>query len=154
MSTTQTRSVLSVSFFIISLLGVAYLLAFWLFIDATTAVARSALFVLAMVAAHFVGYRLYVAQDGNARHERIFDFTRVRPHASIIAVTQLPCLLLSAMLLDGGKGFRVCLASVIAHWLIIGLMASANRTEMNSLEEFAVRWGFFPCLAFVAFAST
>ena len=147
MNTTLARPMLSASFAVTSLIGVAFLLAFWLPTDTTTALIRSTLFVASMAAIHWFGYRLYIAQDAPTMTSRNIDFSHVRPHLSTIALTQLPCLLLAAMLLDGGRGFRICVAAVFAHCLAIAFISARDRAELTQMDTFIMRWGFFPCFA-------
>ena len=147
MDTTLARPVLSVSFVVSSLAGVAFLLAFWLSTDVSTAVVRASLFVASMAVVHWVGFRLYITQESSAMTSRNVDFSHVRPHLTAIASTQLPCLLLAAMLLDGGRGLRVCVAAVVAHLLAIAFVSVRSRYELTATDTFTMRWGFFPCLA-------
>lgn len=76
------------------------------------------------------------------------QFDRLRPHLPFILMTQLPCLLLASLLLDGGYALRICCVTVLAHWLAIGLFFSqpVSRTG-NALA--IVRWGFFLLLPLV-----
>ena len=150
MNTTLARPVLSISFVVTSLVGVAFLLAFWLSIDVVTATVRATLFVASMAAVHWIGYRLYAAQDSPTMPSRNVDFSHVRPHLSLIAATQLPCLILAAMLLDGGRGFRICVAAVFAHWLAIAFISARDRSNLTTMDTFVMRWGFFPCLVCAA----
>ncbi len=147
MNTTLDRHVLSVSFAVTSLLGVAFLLAFWLPTDIAAAMGRAALFVVSMAVVHWLGYRLYITQDTPTMTSRNVDFSHVRHHLWGIALTQLPCLLLAAMLLDGGRGFRICIAAIFAHWLAIAFISARDRAELTQVDAFVMRWGFFPCLA-------
>ncbi|MFK7766783.1 MAG: hypothetical protein AB8B55_06140 [Mariniblastus sp.] len=147
MNTPLARPVLSASFAVTSLLGVAFLLAFWLPTDTAAALHRSTLFVASMAAVHWLGYRLYITQAASKKASRNVDYSHVRPHVSVIALTQLVCLLLGAMLLDGGRGFRICVAAVFAHWLAIAFISARDRDELTQMDILLVRWGFFPCLA-------
>ncbi|MEM6471878.1 MAG: hypothetical protein AAF802_20125 [Planctomycetota bacterium] len=146
MNTTLARPVLSASFAVTTLIGVGFLLAFWLPTDTAAALVRSTLFVASMAAIHWFGYRPYIAQDAPTMTSRNVDFSHVRPHLSVIALTQLPCLLLAAMLLDGGRGFRICIAAVFAHWLAIAFISPRDRDELTPMDTLVMRWGFFPCL--------
>lgn len=138
---------LSISYSVCSLAGVAFLMTFWLSTDITTAMTRSTLFVTSMAIVHLIGYRLYVTQDSSKMVSRNVNFSYVRPHVSMIALTQLSCLLLAAMLLDGGRGFRVCVAAIFAHWLAIAFISSRDCSELTRMDAFLMKWGFFPCLA-------
>lgn len=150
MKTRIARLVLSASFVVTSLVGVTLLLSYWLSKDIGTAVIRAMLFVAAMATVHWFGYRLYVAQKTTAMPSRTVDFSHVRPHLSVIAMTQLPCTLLATMLLDGGRGFRICVAAVFAHWLAIAFISSRQRWELTAMDAVVMRWGFFPCLVCAA----
>ena len=77
---------------------------------------------------------------------RNVDFTLVRPHLSMIALTQLPCLFLSSLLLDGGRGFRICIIAAFAHWLAVALVSARGRADLTAMDTFILRWGFFLCL--------
>lgn len=54
--------------------------------------------------------------------------------------------MLSALLLDGGRGFRICVAAILAHWLCVAIICSRNQTTVSKLDVFLVRWGFVPSL--------
>ncbi len=81
---------------------------------------------------------------------RNVDFSHVRPHLYIITLTQLPCVLIAAMLLDGGRGFRICVAAVFAHWLAIAFISARDRAELTLTDTLVMSWGFLPCLACAA----
>lgn len=147
MNTTLARPVLSASFAVTSLIGAGFLLAFWLPTDTAAALVRSTLFAACMAAAHWFGYRLYIKQGTLTMNSRNVDFSLVRPHLSVISLTQLPSLLLGAILLDGGRGLRICVVAIFAHWLAIAFVSTRNRNELTRLDTFVIRWGFFPCIA-------
>lgn len=151
MNSTLARPVLTTSFAATSLIGITFLLCFWLSVDVATAIVRASFFAVAMAAVHWCGYRLYVAQETLTMPSRNVNFSHVRPHLPLIASTQLPCLLLAAMLLDGGRGFRICIAAVFAHWLAIAFISARDRAELTVMDTFIMRWGFFPCLACAIF---
>lgn len=74
------------------------------------------------------------------------DFPLLGPHLARIAWTQLPCLLLSALLLDGGRGLRVCVIAMLVHWLIIAYVLVRAQDELSPADKYLVRGGFLPCL--------
>jgi len=77
---------------------------------------------------------------------RTVSFTLVRPFLRQVLYTQAFCLILSGLLLDGGSGFRICLAAVLAHWLAIAFVSARSDKEATTFDSFVVQWGFFPCL--------
>ena len=150
MNATLARLTMFASFGVSSLAGIAFLLAFWIPTDLATALVRSALFATAMAVVHWTGYGLYLAQDTHPMVFRNVDFSHVRPHFSVVALTQLPCLLLAALLLDGGKGLRICITAVFAHWLAITFISARDRSELTWMDNCLSRWGFIPCLVCTA----
>ena len=77
------------------------------------------------------------------------DFSFVKPHLSMIILSQLPTLLLSSSLLDFGRGFRFCVAAIALHWLAIACVAVRDRAELTKADALITRWGFFPSLLLV-----
>ncbi|QEG22639.1 hypothetical protein [Mariniblastus fucicola] len=77
---------------------------------------------------------------------RNMEFNHVRAHFLVITSTQLACLVLSSLLLDGGRGFRICVAAVAAHWLAIAFVAARSRNDLTVVDSLPVRWGIFPFL--------
>lgn len=159
MNLTLARPVLSVSFVLMSLIGVGFLLNYWAAHDVSIGLARSALFVSVMGGVHWLGYCVYQHQhwqNGPSKNQPVknevwsmprFDCSIVRPNLVQVALTQLPCLLVAAMLLDGGRGFRICVAAVVAHWLAIGLICLRGNDGLTALDRWVIPWGFFGCLA-------
>ena len=80
---------------------------------------------------------------------RTIDFSLVRPHRFVIAMTQLSCLILSAITLDGGQSFRFCIAACIGHWVLVALICARRGGTITSMERWLLRWGLFPCVAAV-----
>ncbi len=78
------------------------------------------------------------------------DFSLVRPHRLHVLVSQLIGLVLSAMLLDGGYGFRICVVAVFVHWLAIAFVSVRRPEDFTAFDAIAVRWGFLPCLVCTA----
>lgn len=74
------------------------------------------------------------------------DFSLLRPHLARIAWTQWPCLLVSALLLDGGRGLRICIIAMLVHWLIIAYVLVRTQDELSPTDKSLVRGGFLPCL--------
>lgn len=144
----RTIAVLWTSFFICSGLGTGYLFFVWSETSLATAGLRSGLFVTVMAFVHLIGYRIYLGQSASTiTHPVQQRLQRLKPHRQAILAQQLPVLLLAALLLDGGQGFRVCLTACVAHWLIIALVLTRPRQLLGRLDHGLMRWGFFPCLA-------
>lgn len=156
MNDSIARPVLLFSFVATSLLGVAFLMSVWLSTDAAAAIVRSSLFIVAMAAVHWIGFRAYVAQDEHAIVARRIDFSKIQPHLRTVLLAQLICLFLSSLLLDGGRGFRICVAATMAHWAAIAMVCWRDRAELTLLDVFVVRWGLLVALtiAVSVFATT
>lgn len=150
----RPRSILFASFVVTSLVGVAFIAGFWLSSNVATAFFRAILFIASMGAVHWMGYRLYEAQETPVKSSRNVDFFLVRRHLPIIVLTQFPCLILGSVLLDGGRGFRTCIAAMVIHWVAIFFCAAKKRSEQTALDTFVIRWGFFPSLAFAFLVSS
>jgi len=77
---------------------------------------------------------------------RNVTFELVRPYLTKIVITQGLCLLLSALLLDGGTGLRLCFAAIFAHWIAIAFVSAREKKAASRVDELVLRWGFVPCL--------
>jgi hypothetical protein len=62
---------------------------------------------------------------------------------------QLPAFVVCALLLDGGRVFRVCLIAMLGFWLIALLVLARNAPRCDRLELLFFRWGFFPLFAVI-----
>lgn len=144
---TRPQSILIASFVVTSFVGAASIAGYWLSSDAGMAFIRASLFVVVVAAVHWIGYRLYDAQESPVKKSPDLDFSLVRQHLPMILFPQFACLILGAVLLDGGRGFRTCIVAIIAHWVAIIFCAARERSELTALNRFVIRWGLFPCLA-------
>lgn len=82
-------------------------------------------------------------QNGTAMATRNIERS---PQLKAITATQLPCLVLSALLLDGGRGLKICIAAIFAHWVCVGIICTRNQPSISPMDTFLIRWGFLPCL--------
>lgn len=77
---------------------------------------------------------------------RNIELSHIRPQLKTIIATQLPCLVVSALLLDGGRNLKICIAAILAHWVCVGIICSRNQPSISLMDTFLIRWGFVPCL--------
>ena len=78
---------------------------------------------------------------------------RWRSQDFVFALAQQGVLLgITALILDGGFTFRVCLAAAIAHWVAVTIVVIRRRTSPTMLDVGVLKFGFLFCfvLAFVA----
>ena len=160
--TILARRVLVGNFLLTSSAGAGMLCLHWWSLSPTTAIYRASAFVLAMLAVHVIGWQKYSrqfqsqfdqARSGNAGCS--VSVNRIlRSNFRAIVGTQLPVLVLSALVLDGGFCFRVTLAATCAHWAAICL-ALIKRTGLpiTTLDRWVIRWGLLPCLAIATIAA-
>jgi hypothetical protein len=61
-------------------------------------------------------------------------------------VQQLPLLLLSAMLLDGGSVLKRVTIAAVAFWILTLLVMIRRNRNMLDSDMLAVKWGYLPLL--------
>jgi len=64
---------------------------------------------------------------------------------------QVPWFVLCALLLDGGKVFRVCLIAMLGFWLFAMLCLARSQRASDPLGLLFIRWGFFPTFGLLLF---
>jgi hypothetical protein len=57
---------------------------------------------------------------------------------------QIPILVLSSCILDGGDIFSICLIPFIAFWVGVWLIRHRRPQTPTRIELFAIRWSYFP----------
>ena len=62
-------------------------------------------------------------------------------------IQQLPALVLSALLLDSGRTFRLCLITALGFWLFAMLCLARGHRQNDPVGLMFLRWGYFPLLA-------
>jgi hypothetical protein len=67
-------------------------------------------------------------------------------------VSQLPCLLLSGLTLDGGIASRVVVIAMLAHWASTGMIVIRNPDEPGGLDLAYIGISFF-VLVILTFAA-
>lgn len=58
--------------------------------------------------------------------------------------TQIPTIVLCALLLDQGRVLRVCLIATLGYWLFALFIVVRNGTNVDPLGSHWMRWGYFP----------
>ena len=149
MMNVYARQIMIVSFVVASVLGASFVFAFWMDQSIAIGATRSALFVVILACVHLAGYLLYVRQfaDGASTPDLVPSTSSgdsLQPFLKLVLIQQLPLLLLTAQMLDGGRLFQRCLFAALAHWVAIVLIMDRRSSNPSSIDVFMVRWGFFP----------
>ena len=149
MMNVYARPIIIVSFVVTSILGASFVFAFWADQSIAIRATRSALFVVILACVNLAGYLLYVRQfaDGASTPElapSTSSGVSLQPFLKLVLIQQLPLLLLTAQMLDGGRLFQRCLFAALAHWVAIALIMDRRSSNPSSIDVFMVRWGFFP----------
>jgi hypothetical protein len=151
---------LALSFVLVSVLGCVFLVRYWSSVGhPERGVTRALAFVAIMAAVHVVGYRAYRRQDpslvldGEVPVEpKARIAPEYRPAIRVALVQQMVLLILSALMLDGGRALRVCSIAIVAHALAIFLIVWRRPTGPTPLDLALIRFGF--CLILIVVAIT
>lgn len=156
---------LTISFCIISVVGVWFVYGFWARRNAPVAVARGAAFVAIMAGVHFLGYRAWrrqftlplTGESQSATWSEIMQSSWSPPPPISSAygrpmitalIQQGVVLILGALMLDMGLTFHIAILAVIAFWLAVGIVVARRPAAPTCRDLFVVRYGFL--LVFVA----
>jgi hypothetical protein len=101
------------------------------------------IFVSAMAAISIAGFQAYKKQlVGPA-------LTQNRPTKSIYRtaivssiIWQVTILILSALVLDGGRVFHICVVASTAFWPMTALITFRRPTSPTTIDLLAIRWGY------------
>ena len=143
------RPALIVSFLVASVLGASFVFAYWAAQGIPLAATRSVLFVFIMACVHLAGYLLYIRQFGDGAPSlnlapSTTSRVTLRPFLNLVLIQQVPVLLLTALMLDGGRLFQRCTFAALTHWVAIALIVGRRSSNPSSIDDFIVRWGYFP----------
>ena len=70
-----------------------------------------------------------------------------RDDIKLALLQQVPCLVVCALVLDGGGVAQTCLKALIVFWVVVGLsVVVLHEKDKLWLRRF-LRWGFFPMFA-------
>jgi hypothetical protein len=57
---------------------------------------------------------------------------------------QVPCAILTALMLDGGRMVRICLMAMLAYWAAVAWLLVRRPIRKGTTDLVFVRWGFLP----------
>lgn len=57
-------------------------------------------------------------------------------------VFQMPILLLSSLVLDGGGIAQVCFFALVAFWVGVGVLHIRRRGALSRVDLWLIRWGY------------
>jgi hypothetical protein len=131
---------------LMSVFGISVIFFAWAGTNLTLAVGRSILFVVVMGCVHLAGYLLYVRQFEGAAG------TTPNAMAAEIAPTWWPAarlaikldgalLILTALILDGGRSFAFCQVAVVGHWLGVLIVALRRFRSPTFWDVIFIRYG-------------
>jgi hypothetical protein len=87
-------------------------------------------------------------QPAGASEEQI----RLRPFFWFLVQTVV-LVVFSALLLDGGRFFRVCLVAVLVQCALVVLIVLRRGSNWTRIDSLAVKWGLIALVAAVSFAA-
>jgi lipid-A-disaccharide synthase-like uncharacterized protein len=136
------------SFFVISLLGSAFIFAYWLHRDSTVGVVRSVGFVAIMGGVHCVGYRLWKRQQAaipeQAEGHACASIWEAYAEPIKVAVAQQAVILLFAsLLLDGGQMLRLSTIATAAAWALNIVIMARRPKSPTQADVLIVKYGFW-----------
>jgi hypothetical protein len=71
-----------------------------------------------------------------------------RPAMLVAVATQFVCSLLSAMVLDGGDAFTLCLCTFFGFWVGATIVILRHPRNPSGMDLWAIRYGFLPLYLF------
>ncbi len=74
---------------------------------------------------------------------------RYREAIVFTLIQQVPCALLSMLMLDGGVMARICGITILGFWAAVALMMIRRPLSPTSFDIMFLRWGFFPLYSLV-----
>ncbi len=75
--------------------------------------------------------------------------SRYREAIYFSLIQQVPCALLSLLILDGGGMGRICVITMLGFWAAVALMTVRRPLSPSSIDIMFLRWGFFPLYGLV-----
>jgi hypothetical protein len=75
--------------------------------------------------------------------------SRYREAIVFTLIQQVPCALLSLLMLDGGVMARICAITMLGFWAAVVLMMVRRPLSPSSFDIMFLRWGFFPLYSLV-----
>lgn len=154
------RIVITRSFLATSVLGCLFLLTYWSNRgELERGMVRSLAFVGIMGGVHSVGYRAYryqglhkgLGEGGSATEaESVADplgrlsdrlASAYRKGFQLALVEQMLVLGLSALVLDGGRLFRVCGIATLVYWTVAMLIVGRRPASPTSFDLVLIRYG-------------
>lgn len=99
-----------------------------------------------------VRWSLSLAEHKNMNDKTTRSIRDVRGGFSIPVVGQVIFLILNLGTFDHGVSFKLCIAAVIAHWLIVGMIAVRRKNDITRFDAVIIRFGFFLFLPAIHFA--
>ncbi len=111
-----------------------------------TAIAEPALFLLVLSGVHLGGYKLYIRQfvpqaDGVARRPSYQLAPAYWPALKFAVILDGFLLLLTSLILDGGRSFAFYSIAFVAHWMGITVVMWRRPSAPTLLDRVFIRWG-------------
>jgi hypothetical protein len=138
---------LTLSFCMISALGVAAVYQGWNGPSTFMAFGRCTVFVAFMATVHLIGYRLWRRQFTHGQ-----DSGNQLPATPIVPVYRAPIrsallqqsvvLILAALMLDGGLTFNMAVIAIVAYWLAVGVILARRPGSPTRADILLIRYGF------------
>lgn len=146
MTITNARNTVAASFFVMAVIGVAFLFARWWNEGVGIAIWISVLFVVIIGSMHGAGYLLYMQQfEPRPAALPLPEGVRIsplyRPALRFGGILQAVLGILTALLLDGGRIFGFFGVGFFAYWLIVGLILVRRPLAPTKGDIIFIRWG-------------
>lgn len=148
------KTALATSFTLTSASGCGFVYSHWSSAGAVaTGFGLAIAFVTIMASVHAIGFLLYEKQN-QAETAPVFrsptEITLPRIAGSCreaikaAVVQQLIFLILTALLLDGGRSFRACSITAIVHWIMIAIILVCRPVHPTQIDNLLIKYGFLP----------
>lgn len=115
-------------------------------------VGRSLLFVAIMACVHAVGYRLYEQKRASYKVDDVKTVKTAKTSViasygaaiKVMAIQHLCFLVLTMLMLDGEKAFRICCIAVLVHWGCTTMFIVRRPTRPTGIDLLIIKFGFLP----------
>jgi hypothetical protein len=153
----QAKLAVILCWFVLSVIGVFAITRHWIVQgNLREGVGRALLFEGIISCVCIAGYLLYCRQWFVALHgiadQPTTPGTTAEFRSALIdgLKIQLPILVLTALLLDGGRVFHITKVAACAYWPMVGLIYFNRRSSPTNLDLAAVRYGYIVILLIVS----
>ena len=92
------------------------------------------------------GHRSFRLTRGSGTPDDSVVIGSFREAVRFTLLLQVPLLLITAMILDGGMIFRRLAKASVAYWIFVLIIRFRRGAEMPDSDTLLVKWGYLPTL--------